>query len=289
MTEQWVTMFGQGNAVTIESGPVMVRPGLGRHQLAVNVVLRAGHPAAFDRTFSVAGRVDATGLAGGGGYLGTAHQTYPQRLFAQGKSSHDLLVDIEPYQLHAIESRRNGGFALNLQLQLFAEPQDGNPGEQATTYLQNCPVSREDWLLILEQTKYRQTMLVELAVPDAQAAPALAAALRHFNDAQRRLLEGQYRLTVEGLRQSLASLVGKDAADEDDAEVVTEALKDTKKKAFDGRVEYEPRYELVRQALKFLADLGAHPEIAETTPTEARSALTMVAGLLQWNADPTGR
>ena len=282
-------MFGQGNAVTIESGPVMLRPGLGRHQLVVNLVLRPSHPAAYDRVLGIAGRVEATGLAGGGGYIGTAPRTYPQRLFANGKSSHDLLVDIDPYQLHAIELRRNTGFALNLQLELTAEPQDGLPGEQTNTYLQNHPVSREDWLLILEQAKYRQTMLVELTVPDAQAAPALTQALRHFNDAQRRLLEGQSRLTVEALRQALASLAGKDAADEDDAGAVADALKEAKRKGFEGRVEYEPRYELARQALKFLTDLGAHPEVAETTPTEARSAVTMVAGLLQWYADPIGR
>jgi hypothetical protein len=289
MAEQWVTMFGQGNSVTVESGAVTIRPGLGRHQLCVNLVLRPANPIAYDRSVSVGGRVDAAGLAAGGGYLGTAPRTLPQRLYANGKSSHDLMVDLDLGQIYAIERRRNGGFSLNLQLELFGSGTEGDGPEYATAYMQDIPVTRESWLAILEQIRYRQTMLVELTVPDAQSSPTVTHALRHFSDAQRRLLEGQYRQTVESLRQALAGLVGKDVTDEDSAEAVADSIRTEKKKSFESRVEYEPRYELVRQALKFLTDLGAHPEVTDTSPAEARSALTMVAGLLQWYGDPLGR
>lgn len=45
-------------------------------------------------------------------------------------------------------------------------------------------------------------------------------------------------------------------------------------------VGYPPRVEQVRLALKFMCDLGAHPEITRTTRTDAYSALLMVGGLL---------
>ncbi|MFE0365695.1 hypothetical protein [Streptomyces griseoaurantiacus] len=45
-------------------------------------------------------------------------------------------------------------------------------------------------------------------------------------------------------------------------------------------VGYSPRAEQVRLALKFMADLGAHPEVAETTKVDTYSTLLMVGGLL---------
>lgn len=127
-------------------------------------------------------------------------------------------------------------------------------------------------------------MLLELEAPDPATAPALSEAIEYFDQARRRFLEGESRLAVESLRQSLATLVGKQATEEDDADAVATNLKASRSAVRMGAVDYERRYELTRQALKFLVDLGAHPETAETSPAEARSCLTMVAGLLQWYA-----
>jgi hypothetical protein len=49
---------------------------------------------------------------------------------------------------------------------------------------------------------------------------------------------------------------------------------------------YAPRWEPVRVAMKFLCDLGAHPETAETLKPHAYSALLMVAGLLHGYEKP---
>ena len=194
-----------------------------------------------------------------------------------------LFVDLDPGQIEAVERRRNGAFSLNLNLEFWADREDGGT-EYGTAQIISHPVSRESWLTILEQTRYRRTLLIELAVPEAHASPQIAKALEYLADAQRRLLEGENRLTVESLRQCLAALVGKAPEDEDDPETMSAALKDARQQAFSARVGYSQRYEVLRQALKFLADLGAHPEVVETTPAEARSALTMVAGIVQWYA-----
>ena len=136
-----------------------------------------------------------------------------------------LLVDLYPGQIDAIEHRRSGGFALNVALEVFATNLDGTASEIGSGTISDHPVTREDWLAILEQTKYRQTMLVELAVPDAQTAPHLVEALGYLADARRRSLEGEHRLRWESLRQALASIKNMPPEAEDDTEAVMAALK----------------------------------------------------------------
>ncbi len=46
------------------------------------------------------------------------------------------------------------------------------------------------------------------------------------------------------------------------------------------RVGYAPGQELLRRAAKFMADLGAHPEVAETRKPDAYAALMIPGGLL---------
>lgn len=85
---------------------------------------------------------------------------------------------------------------------------------------------------------------------------------------------------MESLRQSLASLVGKKADDEEQETDIEDAAKALRKEARSAKVGYEPRMELVRQAAKFMCDLGAHPEVAETRRHHAYGALVMTGGLL---------
>lgn len=116
----------------------------------------------------------------------------------------------------------------------------------------------------------------------------MVQAVRYFDQAQQHYLEHEWRHTVESLRQSLAALVGKQPEDEDqDARVLQPELREVRKRAASERVGYGERYEPVRAALKFLCDLGAHPDVAETEKQHAYSAMLMVAGLL--HADLGGR
>jgi hypothetical protein len=281
VVETWVVLFGN-NSISVEAGQVSVRPGLGRHQLVIPLDIRATRPEAADHNVAVSGQVSATRLEGGGGYLGTAPRTLGMRLYANSKLTQYLLVDLDPGQIDAIERRRSGSFTLNVACEVFATNLDGTASETGSGMISDHPVTREDWLTILDQTRYRQTMVVELAVPDAQTVPHLSNALGYLADARRRSLEGEHRLTVESLRQALASIRNMSPDEEDDTEAVMVALKAARNQTQATAVGYRERYELARQALKFLTDLGAHPEVAETTPAEARSALIMVTGILQW-------
>ena len=88
-------------------------------------------------------------------------------------------------------------------------------------------------------------------------------------------------MTVESLRQSLASLVGKKADDEEQGTDVQDAFRAVRREPQEMYLGYEPRLELVRQAAKFVCDLGAHPEVAETRRHHAYGALVTVGGMLQ--------
>jgi len=273
MTEYWVTIFGT-SALAISAGELSIRPGLGRHQLVVPVEVRPTSELAHDHTYRFSGSLSATSLGRGSGYLGTFHESQPRRIGAHTQASEYLVLDINPSQLAAIEEHRQGGFSLDIIVEVKTE----SPADWGSTVIQGHPISRENWLRILEQASYQRTLLLELNILDHGPAPGLAKAMDHFADAQRRLLEGENRLAVEAARQTLAALVGQDPAEEE----VPEELARSMKAGRSNQVTYDERFELVRRALKLLCDLGAHPEAEETRPAEARSAVVMVAGLLQW-------
>ena len=123
-------------------------------------------------------------------------------------------------------------------------------------------------------------MALQLEALDPQAHPEWAEAIDYYVQARHRFLEGEWRLTVESLPQCLASLVGKKADDEDQDSDIEGAIKTLRKESRDTAVGYERRLELTRQAAKFLCDLGAHAEIAETRHNDALGALVMMGGLL---------
>jgi hypothetical protein len=85
---------------------------------------------------------------------------------------------------------------------------------------------------------------------------------------------------VEELRQCLAALVNQDLNLDDDSAAVAADMKTARF----GGAQFDERFDLVRRALKLMTDLAAHPAVAETGPVEARAAIAMVGGLVQWFA-----
>lgn len=190
-----------------------------------------------------------------------------------------LTCDISDHQLQLIEERRSdGGVQLNICLSGYGL-QDGQPVQVPEAQFTH-DINQGDWISLLERAGYRRFLLLELEALDSETRPHLAEAINHYIDAQHRFREGEWRLTVENLRQSLASLVGKKADDEEQEIDVEDAIKTLRKESRGADVGYEPRLDLVRQAAKFLCDLGAHPEVAETRRHHAYAALVMVGGLL---------
>ena len=134
----------------------------------------------------------------------------------------------------------------------------------------------------LSQVGVRKVLVAELDVPDSGTNPELAQASLYYSQAQSHYYEGRYRETAESLRQTLVALVGRSTEEEATLDEMTSDLRDVSKEARDSRVGYDTRMEQVRRALKFLADMGAHPEAGETQRVEALAQLHMVAGLMTW-------
>jgi len=141
-------------------------------------------------------------------------------------------------------------------------------------------ISQSDWLDLVRTAGLRRVLLLELETPDPQVQPELAQALDYYAQARSRYGEGEWRLAAESIRQSLAALVGKKADEEDQEADVADAVKAAYKQTHNGQMGYAPRQELVRRAAKFMADLGAHPEVAETRKPDAYAALMIAGGLL---------
>jgi hypothetical protein len=139
-------------------------------------------------------------------------------------------------------------------------------------------INQSDWADLMRQANLKRTIFIELETPDPMTHPELAEALDFYAKARTRFAEGDWRQCVESVRQSLALLVGQKADDEDQETDVNDAIKAARKEQ--DKLGYEPRRELVRRAAKFMADLGAHPETAETRKPDAYAALMIAGGLL---------
>ena len=112
-------------------------------------------------------------------------------------------------------------------------------------------------------------MIVESPMPNPQTKLSLSKAVDFFIQAQRRFSEGENRLAVEAIRQSLAAIVQQDPNNEDEASDVPDAMRAARK----NEEGYSERFELVRRSVKLLTDLGAHPDVHETGPKDARAAI----------------
>ncbi|GAA1725294.1 hypothetical protein [Streptomyces yatensis] len=280
MNEAWVNIGWANNAVRLDLKKVQGSSGLGVMQLRFHVEASCRDELAAQKPLWFEGGLFAEGLGTSSGYVRRLIvEDSPVTLHSLAATTTFVLVaDVEHRQLQVIEEHRTRGMKFRLQLTGTAMT-DGNLTRIGVGNLE-CEVNQSDWAAILEQMQYRRLLLIELDAPDTARSSEFKVALDYYRDAEKQYLKQEWRLTLEALRQSLAALVGKKADDEHDTADVETAAKDLRKESNKTRVGYPPRAEQVRRALKFMADLGAHPEVAETTKTDAYSTLLMVGGLL---------
>lgn len=283
MTEGWINIDGTNNAVRLALTQVSAMRGIGLGQLHFTFEATAQSDVAAGLPLWLGGALRITSLGAAGGHLSTLDAGQrPFILPDHGYRTITVTADIGYRQFQLIEEARVGGVTFVLDLNGYGL-RDGNAAPCSVDYLEH-KIGQSDWIALLESVGYRRVLLVEFDRPDAQASPALALAFTYFDQAEKHYLNGEWRNTVESLRQSLAALVGKKPDDEDQETDVLTAVKDLRKEANKVTVAYQPRYELVRRTLKYLCDLGAHPEVAETRKAHAHSALFMVGGvLLGWD------
>jgi hypothetical protein len=282
MSETWLTVGATQSAIRVVLGNINVWRGVGVARFMFTFEFNSKQQAVVGCLLWLGGRVEVLERHGRARpYLATFQPpAQPLSLPPLGvDQTLQLTLEVSDRQLQLIEENRSaGGIQLDIYLSGSAiqDSQHVPVGESQISH----QVSQSDWLRLLEQAGYGRVLLLELEAPDPQAHPDLAEAIDYFAQAQHRYLEGEWRLTVESLRQSLASLVGKKADEEEQETDIQDSIRAVRKESRDRRLGYEPRLELVRQTAKFMCDLGAHPEAAETRRHHAYAALVMVGGLL---------
>ncbi|MFE7172286.1 hypothetical protein [Streptomyces sp. NPDC057616] len=280
MDEAWVTIGSVNGAARLDLKRVQGSSGLGVMQLQFHIAAFCVEEQALGRAMWLEGKLYADGLGGSSGYIGRlAVDDSPVTLFKVGASTSFMLVaDLDHRQLQIIEERRTGTIKFRLYL-TGTTMRDGRLERIGVGNFEH-EVTQSTWAAVLEQMQYRRLLLIELDAPDAGRSSEFKEALDYYRAAEKHYLNQEWRLTVESLRQTLAALVGKKVDEQDEAADVETAAKTLRKESNKANVGYAPRAEQVRRALKFTTDLGAHPEVAETTKADAYSTLLMVGGLL---------
>lgn len=276
----WITLRGK-QAIRLSLKSVSAASGLGLGQLRFGLEATATDEVADKAPLWLSGSLHATNLGAYGGYLTRLNSDREPIHLSPGRGSRSLslIADLSYTQLQVIEDNRTTSLQLSLDIAghvlIDAEPEVffGNRIE--------CNISQSHWIELIEQMHYRRLMLVEIDAPDSARTPRESLASTYLRTAQKHFLEHDWRLTVEAVRQCLGALVGESADEEKTEAEVKLALKELRNKSQKERVGYIERYEPIRRALKFHADLGSHPEVAETTKQHAHASLLMAWGLLK--------
>ncbi|MFB8415652.1 hypothetical protein ACFC63_09100 [Streptomyces albidoflavus] len=280
MNEIWVHIGTTSSAARLELKSVSGNSGLGVMQLRFQFEASCRKSDSAQRPMWFEGKVSAQGLGPSSGYLGRlVVDSSPVTLHSLAATTRfELVVDLDHRQLQIIEEHRTG--ALKFHLEVTGTTMRDGHLERIGVGSIEYEVNQSNWAAILEQMQYRRLLLIELDAPESIRSADLTAALDYYRDAEQRYVRHEWRLTVEALRQSLAALIGKKPDDEDEAADVAAAARALRKDSMNTAVGYPARAEQVRLALKFMCDLGAHPEVASTERRNAYSALLMVGGLL---------
>lgn len=285
--ESYLNVGGNNAGLRVTHGEVSLIAGIGRHRLRIVDTVSAANDRSDQLVVSFTGDMTIPSLGIASGYVGSIVPTMPQRISRDGSFSVVFDTEITDDQIRRIEDRRSvssdGGFELVLNLR-FETVDAQNLISHGSGQLQPHKFSRDVWLEGLRQIGFRQVQIIELEVIDSSVNPTISKAIEYFKQAQSRYSNGEYREVAESLRQSLSAIVGTTGDDENDSEQLAKDLSDLQKEARTSKVGYSPRIEYVRRALKFVADIGAHPEVGDTNRFDALAQLHMTAGLIQWYA-----
>jgi hypothetical protein len=256
-------------------------PGMGVTRLPFSFELNNRDQNSTGYPIWLGGRVEVQARGGNRPYVGPLQPAAAQPInigrFGQ-EASTQLTLDLTDHQIWLIDQNRTGGLVRMFLTFTGHAIIDGQHVAVGDMQQLQHDINQSDWLDLVRQAGLKKTIMLELEAPDPLAHPELTHALDYYGQAQTRFGEGEWRLCVESIRQSLAALVGKKAEDEDQESDVKAAINEARK--MQERLDYNPRRELVRRAAKFMADLGAHPETAETRKSDAYAALMIAGGLL---------
>lgn len=282
--DSWLSLSGVHQAVRVSITDILGQPAVGGGRVLLRGEVFAQQPEAADIPLWL--QLDLV-RAADGAWLGRAVPTGddPMIVSSNGSRHAEFAAYLTRSQFVELDERHrtdDAGPTIRLTFRGWAARRDRFDLLAGT--IGDMPTTLSDWTKVVEGAGLRKVLLIELDAPDVTRAPHLDAAIRYFRDAQRSSGEGRYRDAVESLRQALNAIVGKPGMADDTSESLQASMTGPKEQH-----RYPERIERVRRTLKYLCDLGAHPETAEPTKSDAVAALHMTAALLQWYSRPPGR
>lgn len=208
-------------------------------------------------------------------------QSYPTRT---NQRQIELTCDLDRARVEAIESARAGG-NLPLDVWLSWRFDDGHVSSNQEGFVVNQGV----WTEILSQMGYRQTLLIEIPMPDPAAQPELAAAVAQLVQAHGHMMRGHDREAVGSLRDVLEDMT---RALGDDDENIDPQLK---RVLFDNsrNMTKAERLRVVRRALKLVTHPARHrDQVAvgiDWSRIDSAQMIAMVAAFLNEMSAPDAR
>jgi hypothetical protein len=276
------TIVSIGNSyLKVALKTIQAFPGMGITRLMFTLEVTNKDQSSTGYPMWLGGRVETQASNGSRPYVGHLQPATPQPInvgrFGR-EATAQVTLNLTDHQFWLIDENRSQSIVRLLLTFTGHVVIDGQYIAIQETQSLQYDINQSEWLDLIRQTNLKQRIMLELETPDPLAHPDLAEALNYYAQAQTLFGEGEWRLCVESIRQSLATLVGKKADDEDQESDIKDAMNTARKTQV--RLGYEPRRELVRRAAKFMADLGAHPETAETRKPDAYASLMIAGGLL---------
>jgi len=236
------------------------RPGLGFHQLAVQVVV-AFHPQAENDAVAI---TELSGelrlLQGGqpgpligemralGSDLPMQSNTYAQeRWISLGK-------ELDGARIEAIEAVRLGR-DMRIRLSLAGRARQLSGAHEATIRADlDLDVNQSAWIRVLDGMGYRKTLLLEIPMPAADAPEQLRQAIEHLQQAQDLMMHGRHREAVGACRDVLDQMDAALNDEQDIPDAVKGWLNHTRE------MDKAARIRLVRRALKSLTHPARHAD-----------------------------
>jgi hypothetical protein len=179
-------------------------------------------------------------------------------------------ADLDRYRLEAIEKARRGR-DLHLAIQLRAQAEQKGQ-RQAVGGSEEVNLNRGQWIDILKQLGYRETLLLEIPLSGAKNRH-LASAIKHLDTAHDALQRGAYRDAVAMCRDALEALTPFAG---DDREATFENSRHHNK---------NQRLLVLRRALRQLPHAAKHAEpgdqLIEWEHADAEMLVSMTAALVR--------
>ena len=284
MSDSWT--IGPNVFADLELKSIHGSPGLGFYRLIIRVdyTMHSKPPEQKVTVTNIGGTMEVRGKDTSARFLGYLQREAPESPLVTyeqtNKRNFQVEIELDAKRIAAIEDIRLGG-DLNFTLNIYGVARSASDGRSRTvTASLQYRANQSTWIEVLDQMKYRRTMLLEIPILDEKVSPRFPEAAEHLRTARTHLLSGHFRDSVGACRdvmESLSKALSDDKYQPD--EEIKSWFKDMRSMG------KEERLRLVRRAVTVLTHPARHADEVsasiEWSPMDARAVIVMAATLLQ--------